>query len=128
MKFLLDTHTFIWWTLNPTRLSAKAHSLLQDPQHEPFLSLISIWEMQIKQQIGKLHFNQPLDFVVAEQQRINRLRLMPLQADHIYGLGKLPFHHKDPFDRLLISQAISETFPLMSADPMFSAYPAQLIW
>jgi PIN domain nuclease of toxin-antitoxin system len=101
---------------------------LQNPQNEPVLSLVSLWEIQLKLQIGKLHLNQPLDFVVAEQQRVNGLQLLPLAAEHIYGLSQLPFHHKDPFDRLLIAQAIYETLPLMSVDNVFSAYPIKLLW
>ena len=128
MKFLLDTHAFIWWTINTTQLSPIASALLRDPQNEPLLSLVSLWEIQIKLQIGKLHLNQPLAFIVAEQQRINRLRLLPLTADHIYALSPLPLHHKDPFDRLLIAQAITENLPLVSNDTKFPAYPVQLVW
>ena len=128
MKLLLDTHTFIWWTISAARLSSQALSLLQDRQNGLFLSLASLWEMQLKIQLGKLHFNSPLSQIVEEQQRINGLRLLAITPQHIYALGQLPFHHKDPFDRLLIAQAVTETLPLVSADPALAAYPAQIIW
>lgn len=128
MRFLLDTHAFIWWTISTAQLSPTAFALLCDPRNEPVLSLVSLWEMQIKLQIGKLHLQHPLEFIIAEQQRVNRLRLLPLTTNHSYALGPLPFHHKDPFDRLLIAQAITETLPLVSDDTTFPAYPAQIIW
>jgi PIN domain nuclease of toxin-antitoxin system len=128
MKLLLDTHTFIWWTISVARLSSQALSLLQDRQNALFLSLTSLWEMQLKIQLGKLHFNSPLSQIVEEQQRINGLRLLAITPQHIYALGQLPFHHKDPFDRLLIAQAVTETLPLVSADPALAAYQAQIIW
>ena len=128
MKLLLDTHTFIWWTISVARLSSQALSVLQDRQNVLFLSLASLWEMQLKIQLGKLHFNLPLSQIVEEQQRINGMRLLSIAPDHIYALDRLPFHHKDPFDRLLIAQAMTETMPVVSADAAFAAYPAQIIW
>jgi PIN domain nuclease of toxin-antitoxin system len=128
MKLLLDTHTFIWWTISVARLSSQALSLLQDRQNALFLSLASLWEMQLKIQLGKLHFNSPLSQIVEEQQRINGLKLLSIAPEHIYALDQLPFHHKDPFDRLLIAQAMTETIPVVSADAAFAAYPAQIIW
>ncbi len=112
----------------PSATIANCLRLIANSQHEPVLSLVSLWEIQLKLQIGKLQLNQPLDFVVAEQQRVNGLRPLPLAAEHIYGLSQLPFHHKDPFDRLLIAQAIYENLPLMSVDNAFSAYPVQGVW
>lgn len=128
MQFLLDTHTFIWLDIAPARLSARVASLVQDPRNTLFLSLGSLWEMQIKVQLGKLQLRLPLSQVVAEQQQINRLQLLPLKPAHIYTLDQLPLHHKDPFDRLLIAQAIYENLPLMSVDNVFSAYSVQVIW
>lgn len=128
MKLLLDTHAFIWWTLTPAYLSPQALTAIEDPEHNLLLSLVSLWEMQIKAQLGKLHFPQPLSRIIADQQRLNGLRLLSVEAAHIYALDQLPFHHKDPFDRLLIAQAVAENLPLVSADPAFAAYQAQIIW
>lgn len=128
LQLLLDTHTFIWLAVNPTRLSARAATLIQDPRNMLYLSLSSIWEMQLKLQTGKLHFNLPLPQLVADHQQTNGIRLLPLAPTHIYALDQLPFHHKDPFDRLLIAQALIEQLPLLSADTIFTAYPIQLLW
>jgi PIN domain nuclease of toxin-antitoxin system len=89
--------------------------------------LASLWEIQIKLGIGKLHLRLPLAQVVNEQQQINRIQLLPLKPPHIYALDQLPLHHKDPFDRMLIAQALHENMPLISIDPAFSAYPVQII-
>ena len=128
MQFILDTHTFIWLDLAPARLSARVAALIQDPRNTLFLSLVSLWEMQIKVQLGKLHLRLPLSQVVAEQQQINRLQLLPFKPAHIYTLDQLPLHHKDPFDRLLLAQAVTESMPLLSRDPLFSAYVVPVIW
>jgi PIN domain nuclease of toxin-antitoxin system len=84
--------------------------------------------MQIKIQIGKLKLVNDLSDVVEEQQQVNGLQLLPISPQHIYNLSPLPFHHKDPFDRLLISQAITEGFALLSNDTKFAAYGANVIW
>ncbi len=84
--------------------------------------------MQLKTQLGKLQFKLPLAELIEAQQRINGLRLLPIEPQHIYPLSQLPFHHKDPFDRLLVAQAITENLPLISGDPTLSAYPPQIIW
>jgi PIN domain nuclease of toxin-antitoxin system len=78
--------------------------------------------------LGKLHFNLPLPQLIEDQQRVNGLRLLPIEPNHIYALDQLPFHHKDPFDRLLVAQAIDESLPLVTADPALATYPVQIIW
>ena len=128
MKLLLDTHALIWWVINTAQLSPQALSLMLDRRNEIFLSLVSIWEMQLKIQIGKLQLPLPLSQIVEEQQRLNGLQLLSITPEHIYALNQLPFHHKDPFDRLLIAQAMTENLPLLSADTVFPAYPVQIIW
>lgn len=128
MRLLLDTHAFIYWTIRTDRLSPLALSLMQDPGNELFLSLVSLWEMQLKTRLGKLQFPLPLAQIVDEQQHLNGLRLLPLEPAHIYALDQLPFHHKDPFDRLLIAQAVTEHLPILSADHVFPSYPVQVIW
>jgi PIN domain nuclease of toxin-antitoxin system len=128
MKLLLDTHTFIWWTIQKARLSATALAAMQNPQNQLLLSIASLWEIQLKTQLGKLHFNLPLSQLIEDQQKINGLRLLPIEPDHIYALNQLPYHHKDPFDRLLAAQAIGESLPLVTADPALAAYPVQITW
>jgi PIN domain nuclease of toxin-antitoxin system len=128
MKILLDTHTFIWWSSAPERLSDKGIALCQDTDNALLLSVASVWEMQIKMQLGKLKLDLPLKELIASQQEKNNLQVLPVELGHVLELNNLPFHHNDPFDRLLIAQAKSEDALLMSKDKVFSAYPVKLIW
>ncbi|NER90841.1 type II toxin-antitoxin system VapC family toxin [Moorena sp. SIO3A2] len=128
MKLLLDTHTFIWLTVSQRKLSEQVKSLLADRQNELFLSLVSVWEMQIKLQLNKLSFNFPLAEVLERQQQTNDLYFLPIELDHIYALANLPLQHRDPFDRLLIAQAVVEQIPLLSIDSVFDGYPIQRLW
>ena len=129
MNVLLDTHSFIYWIENNSAaLSPTAFTILSDKSNAIFLSLASIWEMQIKIQIGKLKFVNYLSVVVEEQQRVNGMQLLLILPLHIYNLSQLPLHHKDPFDRLLISQAITEGFSLLSNDTKLAAYAVPVIW
>ncbi|KPV54021.1 twitching motility protein PilT [Kouleothrix aurantiaca] len=128
MKLLLDTHTFIWWDSEPTRLSETALALCNDSANELLLSVTSLWEMQIKRQLGKLSLRLPLEDIVAHQQATNGVFLLSITEEHIYRLDGLPSPHKDPFDRLLVAQANSEGAVLVSTDPIFSSYPVEVIW
>lgn len=111
MNFLLDTHTLIWWSIDPIRLSQQVRNLLDDENNTLFLSIISVWEMQIKLQIDKLILEMPLPKLIKDQQETNDLQLLPIELTHIYALTNLPNHHRDPFDRLLIAQASVEQLP-----------------
>ncbi|MDQ3013808.1 MAG: type II toxin-antitoxin system VapC family toxin, partial [Acidobacteriota bacterium] len=108
MKLLLDTHTFIWWDSQPHKLSATVSAHLQSPLNIILLSVASIWEMQIKHQLGKLPLRLPLADIIKGQQQSNGIVLLPVLAEHVLALDQLPSHHKDPFDRLLLAQANSE--------------------
>ncbi|HSK70415.1 MAG TPA: type II toxin-antitoxin system VapC family toxin [Pyrinomonadaceae bacterium] len=127
MNLLIDSHEFIWWADSPQRLSGKTLSALLDKTNVLYLSLASIWEMQIKVQISKLSFKRGLKTTVEMHQTQNNLQILPVTLDHIYELEKLPFHHKDPFDRLLIAQASVENFTLVTDDPNFSAYSIKIL-
>ena len=128
MKALLDTHAFIWWANEPARLSPKALTLCQDRSHTILLSLVSVWEIQIKYQLGKLQLRLSLAELIEEQQRANQLEILPITLIHILGLTDLPTHHRDPFDRLLIAQAVSERLTLISHDPHIAQYHVHVIW
>jgi PIN domain nuclease of toxin-antitoxin system len=127
MKLLLDTHIFIWWADQPERLSPDALSALEDEANELLLSVASVWEMQIKIQLGKLKLGLALKELIKNQQETNDLTVSPVTLTHVLALDALPFHHKDPFDRLLIAQSIAEKLTLVSADPQFSPYPVKLL-
>jgi PIN domain nuclease of toxin-antitoxin system len=127
MKLLLDTHIFIWWADQPEKLSPSALSALEDEANELLLSVASVWEMQIKIQLGKLKLSLPLKELVKNQQETNDLTVSPVALAHVLALDSLPFHHKDPFDRLLIAQSISEGLTVVTADSQFSAYSVKLL-
>ncbi len=128
MRILLDTHTFIWLSGKSTQLSAEAAKLIADPNNTLLLSLASMWEIQIKMGIGKLTLPKPLPDAIQELVLHNRLRLMPIELIHIYALATLPDHHRDPFDRLLIAQAVSENLPILTSDPLIARYPILTVW
>lgn len=128
MKLLLDTHSFIWWDGQSKKLSAAASTALQDTANEVWLSLASVWEMQIKIQLGKMRLRLPLAEIVAEQQQRNRLQTLPITMEHIFALAQLPAHHGDPFDRLLIAQANTEQATFISKDPDVHKYSIKLLW
>lgn len=128
MKLLLDTHTFIWWDSEPAKLSPQALTLCQDRKNSLLLSVASVWEMQIKLQLGKLKLNLPLAELIESQQQTNSIEILPVTLVHVLALQNLPPHHKDPFDRLLIVQANVEDAVLVSNDPVFVKYAVQVLW
>jgi PIN domain nuclease of toxin-antitoxin system len=127
MKLLLDTHIFIWWADAPDKLSSTALSALEDETNDLVLSVASVWEIQIKSQLGKLKLSQPLKELVESQQETNDLKILPVELPHVLALNALPFHHKDPFDRLLVAQSIVEDITLVTADDKLSMYHSKLL-
>ena len=128
MDLLFDTHSFIWWADEPTKLSATALTGLEDESNRLFLSDVSIWEMQIKVQLGKMKLKLPLRDLLESQQRNNKVEILPIKTEHILALDNLAFHHKDPYDRLLVAQGIIEDFTIVTVDSEFAAYRATLLW
>lgn len=128
MRYLIDTHVFIGIDSTPTVLSPTAAQICRDPQNALFLSHVSIWEMQIKIGIGKLNLAFPLPDAVKWQQDNNGLQLLPIDQRHIYALARLPDHHRDPFDRLLIAQAQIENLSFLSRDAELRRYPITIVW
>ena len=127
MNLLLDTHTFIWWDSNASHLSQKAQALIGDPSNSIYLSLVSIWEIQIKRNLGKLQIRKPIQDILTEQ-RANGVNTLQIEIKHLIELDNLPNHHKDPFDRLLIAQAASEGLTLLTKDKFFQDYQVSVIW
>jgi PIN domain nuclease of toxin-antitoxin system len=128
MKLLLDTHTFIWWDSAPDKLPPQVLALCQDPANEMWLSVVSIWEMQIKLQLGKLQLKLPLSEIIEGQQQTNNVQVLPITLTRVLALEGLPTPHKDPFDRLLVAQTNVESAVLVSGDKIFEQYPVQLFW
>ncbi len=127
MNLLLDTHIFIWAAIAPDKLSQQVRQVLQDPANTILVSVVTAWEMQIKAQIGRLSLPMPVKEFVTVQRAINNMQILPVRESHIWVLDELPLHHRDPFDRLLIAQAINEKCQLVTADPAFENYPVTLI-
>jgi PIN domain nuclease of toxin-antitoxin system len=127
MTGLLDTHSFIWWDSDPSKLSPQALAFIADPANTILLSVASVWEMVIKVQRGKLALSQPLAAAIVQHQASGIVVLAATLA-HILAVESLPLHHKDPFDRLLIAQANAENAVLVSGDPILSRYAVNLLW
>jgi PIN domain nuclease of toxin-antitoxin system len=126
MKLLLDSHAFMWWDNNLGKLSPTVLALCQEPGNTLLLSVASVWEMQIKEQLGKLKLPLALGDMVSNHRKVNHLEVVPINLEHVLALNSLPMHHKDPFDRLLIAQANIEGALLLSRDPIFALYPVNV--
>ena len=127
-RLLLDTHTFLWWVNDAPELSEAARLAISNADNDCFLSVASCWEMAIKSSLGKLSLSKPVDNFVLDQITENGFLMLNIELRHAAKVESLPFHHRDPFDRLLIGQAISDKLILVTADRMFSHYGVQLIW
>lgn len=128
MKLLLDTHAFLWFIMGSSNLSTNARALVEEVANEKFLSVASLWEMAIKLSIGKLTLSAPLDVLIPQQLSLNGIALLNIEIAHAAMVAALPFHHRDPFDRLLIAQAMVEKTPIVSVDAAFNAYPVTRLW
>jgi PIN domain nuclease of toxin-antitoxin system len=128
MRLLLDTHAFLWFVLSDSRLSLAAQRLLADPGNVLLLSPASYWEMAIKVSLGKYAVPQDFETFMEEQIADNDLTVLPISVKHAAIVAGLPFHHRDPFDRLLVAQAIAEQVPIISNDPALDAYPVTRLW
>ena len=127
-RFILDTHTFLWVDFAPERLSNAVREIIQDTTNTLFVSMVSIWETQIKYQLGKLALPDPLEEVLRRQQETNQIQLLHISLSHIWRLNQLPHHHSDPFDRLLIAQSLTVNAILVSHDPKIRQYPVKVEW
>ena len=127
MKLLLDTHVFLWLNGSPEKLTTAAREACENPGNNLYLSLASVWEIQIKQQLGKLELDAPWQDMIITQQIDNDMALLPIQLAHVEGLAALPSAHRDPFDRMLVAQAITEGMTVITVDPVFSDYPVRVI-
>ena len=128
MKLLLDTHTFLWFIDGNPQLSQVAHSLIEDLANQSVISVASLWEMAIKVSLGKLTLDEPFETLIPQQLHLNSFGLLDITLPHISYITSLPFHHRDPFDRLLIAQATVEQIPIVSGDVAFDAYSVTRLW
>jgi PIN domain nuclease of toxin-antitoxin system len=128
MRALLNTGTFLWFIADSDRLSINARNYIADLENELTLSVASLWEIAIKSSLGKLELLRPFDQLIPEQLEINAVDILPIELKHLSSVIKLPFHHRDPFDRLIIAQSITEDMPVISGDKAFQMYPIEAIW
>jgi PIN domain nuclease of toxin-antitoxin system len=128
MRYLLDTHTFLWWITDDRQLSSVVRQIIAAPEHEILFSAASAWEAAIKAQLGRISLpNDPTEFV-RRQISINGFVPLPITMEHALGVASLPPLHRDPFDRLLIAQALLEDVPLLTADHLITQYPVHVVW
>jgi PIN domain nuclease of toxin-antitoxin system len=127
MKLLLDTHIAIWFVIDNKQLPKSAKQLIEDPENHCFISIATLWEMGIKHSLGKLKLKAELNKIF-ELFFESGLVLLPITPDHILTNTSLPFHHRDPFDRLIIAQAKREGYSIISKDLEFENYDVNLIW
>jgi PIN domain nuclease of toxin-antitoxin system len=127
MKALLDTHTFLWAIAEEGKLSRRAQQIYTG-SNDLWLSVASLWEILIKVQAGKLLLPQPAGPYLVRKLSQNRIEVLPITLDHVLKTETLPFHHRDPFDRVIIAQGIKEKWPIVTADPWFARYAVDVIW
>jgi PIN domain nuclease of toxin-antitoxin system len=126
MKVLIDTQVLLWGLQNEEKLSRRVQTLL--PAAEVWISVACLWEIITKTQIGKLTLPAPVGDYLSTKLKANGVLVLQITFDHVKRLEKLPLHHRDPFDRILIAQSLEENLPVVSSDPLFARYPIQVIW
>ena len=128
MKVLLDTHAFLWLLTGDDRLSETARETFLNPQNRLYFSAASLWEVCIKKSLGKISLASGWFQTIRSEMEINAIQWLPIEMPHCDEVTKLPFHHRDPFDRMLIAQAMVEEMHLLSRDSLLSDYAINRIW
>ncbi len=127
MNLLLDTHAMLWFVAGDARLSRRSRQAIEAATTVNYVSMASWWEIAIKRSLGKLTLDDSLEEFM-KQRTAEGFRLLPLEPPHLHSLVELPFHHRDPFDRLIICQAMVENMAICTGDKNFKHYPARLVW
>lgn len=128
MRAILDTHTFLWWITDSDELSRKARQILRDPENELYLSAASGWEIALKMRLGRITISGEPESVIPEQMATNAILGLPIHLSHALRTSRLPRHHRDPFDRILIAQAMVEHMPIITRDEAIKQYEVQTYW
>src|SRR4051794_23849764 len=128
MRILLDTHALIWWVDQDHLLTASAYAAIQDPSNEVLLSAATVWEMAIKVGVGKLNLSLPYRPWMEKAVLDLGAEILPITVEFADAQTRLPHHHRDPFDRLLAAQSLTENIPLVSADAIFDRYAVSRLW
>ncbi len=127
MNLLLDTHIFLWFVNDDPRLGDRHKDLIENESNFSYLSVASLWEMSIKYNLGKLKLAPSYEDFVMREVRESSIILLNIELDHLRINASLPFHHKDPFDRIIIAQSIAENLPIITVDSIFNQYPIRLV-
>jgi PIN domain nuclease of toxin-antitoxin system len=128
MRYLLDSRTFLWWCSQSSKLSQAAFDLIKNGDNAIYITLISIREIQIKSQLGKVDLPTSIMDIFDQQHKEHNIELLAIALSHMQALTTLPNPHVDPFDRILIAQAIAEKMTVVTSDPQFAAYPVKVFW
>lgn len=128
MRLLLDTCTFLWIVAGDDSLSDAAKEAFVDPANEVYLSVVSAWEIAVKAALGKLELAARPDKLVPEQRTAHHIESLPLNEKAVLLLGRLPTPHRDPFDRMLVCQALEEGLTIVTPDEQIAAYPVDVLW
>ena len=128
MRLLLDTCTFLWLVDDHPSLTARARDAIIDPANDVYLSAASAWEIVIKHALGRLQLTLPVDDYLSRQRELHGIESLPIGEDATLALAKLPTPHRDPFDRILVAQAIMDGCSLVTPDPLIKAYPVSILW
>lgn len=128
MSYIIDTHTFLWFINDHVSLSSTAREIIQHPDNPIYLSIASVWEMAIKVSLNKLEMPSPFNDFIEQQLVENSIALLHIKTDHIGIVAAMPFHHRDPFDRLIIAQALHESYAIIGKDDIFDQYDITRYW
>lgn len=128
MRLLLDTHVFLWWVSDAPEMSETARTAIANPNNSCYVSVASGWEMAIKSSLGKLKLKKSIERFLTEQMQQNGFLLLNIDLHHVAKVENLPFIHRDPFDRLIVSQAKAERMTLVTADQTLSDYGVRCLW
>jgi PIN domain nuclease of toxin-antitoxin system len=128
LNLLLDSHAFLWFVANDPKLSIAAKAAIEAPTNRKWVSVASLWEITIKVSIGKLSLADPVAPFLVRELASNKFSTLDINIDHLAALSNLPFHHRDPFDRIIVSQAIADSISIVSTDVALDAYGVRRIW
>jgi len=128
VRLLLDTHAFLWWVADDERLSPRAAALIAEPSNEVLVSAAIAWEVVVKSALGRVEVPTPVDRFLTDQIEANAFIPLPIHMRHALGLAALPQIHRDPFDRILVAQAVAEDLTIVSRDRVMGGYPVTVEW
>jgi PIN domain nuclease of toxin-antitoxin system len=128
VKLLLDTHAFLWFIAGDSALSQKCRTLIEAYSNQKYVNIASVTEIAIKTSLGKLSLEKPFVEIIPQQLHRNNFHLLPFTVAHAIALAKLPFYHRDPFDRMIVAQSLVENFPVLSKDSVLDGYSLNRLW